>query len=136
MKGSPFVFDSYAVLTYLYNQDGANKVADLLMSARKKSSLKLWLNLINLGEVYYIIARNEDFSAADKAIAYIKSWPIRIFNPDEKNTLTAARIKATHPLSYADSFAIATAIEKEAVLITGDPEFKAVEHLLKIGWLP
>lgn len=136
MKEGAFVLDSYALLTYLYDQAGAGKVADLLAKARRKSSVKIWLNLINLGEVYYIVARNEDFSAADKMVVLVKSWPIKIFDSDQKNTLFAARIKATHPFSYADSFAAATAVQKEAALITGDREFKAVEHFVEIDWLP
>ena len=136
MKPGPHVLDSYAVLSYLYDQDGADKVADLLLAARRKSSVRVWLNLINLGEVYYIVARNEDVSAADKAAALIKSWPIKIASPDEKNVLMAARVKAAHPISYADSFAVATALETRASLVTGDPEFKMVEYFLEIDWLP
>lgn len=36
--------------------------------------------------------------------------------------MAAARIKAKHPLAYADAFAVATAAAHGAVLLTGDPE--------------
>jgi predicted nucleic acid-binding protein len=36
--------------------------------------------------------------------------------------MAAARIKARHPLAYADAFAVATAAAHNAVLLTGDPE--------------
>jgi ribonuclease VapC len=53
------------------------------------------------------------------------------------NTLVyqAAEIKAEYPISYADSFAVACAIEHGATIVTGDPEFKHVEHLVKIEWI-
>ena len=53
------------------------------------------------------------------------------------NTLIfqAAEYKAQYPLSYADCFALSSAIEHKAVLVTGDPEFKKVEHLVKVFWL-
>ena len=35
-----------------------------------------------------------------------------------------------------DSFAIALAEESAATVVTGDPEFKAVEKLIPILWLP
>ena len=35
--------------------------------------------------------------------------------------------KATHIMSYADAFVVATAIVKEAKIVTGDPEFKRIE---------
>lgn len=136
MKPGPRTLDSYAVLSYLYDQEGADKVGGLILAARRRSSIGLWLNLINLGEVYYIIAKNEDVSGADRAVSLIRSWPLKIASPDEKNVLVAARIKAAHTISYADAFAVATALETRAPLVTGDPEFKAVEYLLEIDWLP
>ena len=36
------------------------------------------------------------------------------------------------PISYADAFALASAMEQSADLITGDPEFKMVEHLVNV----
>jgi predicted nucleic acid-binding protein len=47
----------------------------------------------------------------------------------------AADFKARHKLSLADAFAAALAKERKAELITGDPEFKALEKEIKIGWL-
>ena len=47
----------------------------------------------------------------------------------------AAIGKATHQMSYANCFAAALAKQKNAELITGDPEFKAVEKEIKINWL-
>jgi uncharacterized protein len=38
-------------------------------------------------------------------------------------------------LSYADAFAAALAKIRRAELITGDPEFRAVEGEVKIHWL-
>jgi ribonuclease VapC len=47
----------------------------------------------------------------------------------------AAKIKSRYPLSYADAFAVATALRENASVITGDPEFKRVEGLVAIDWL-
>lgn len=47
----------------------------------------------------------------------------------------AAIFKATKRLSYADCFAAALAKLHNAELVTGDPEFRAVETEIKIGWL-
>jgi predicted nucleic acid-binding protein len=38
-------------------------------------------------------------------------------------------------MSYADAFAAALAKIKNAELVTGDPEFKALEKEIKINWL-
>jgi ribonuclease VapC len=47
----------------------------------------------------------------------------------------AAEIKADYPISYADCFAVASALDQSAEIVTGDPDFKKVEHLVKINWI-
>jgi ribonuclease VapC len=44
--------------------------------------------------------------------------------------MKAAEVKAEYVISYADCFAVATAEQLSASIITGDPEFKKVEHLV------
>jgi uncharacterized protein len=43
--------------------------------------------------------------------------------------------KAHHRLSYADAFVAASAQRNGAALLTGDPEFRALEGELHIEWL-
>ena len=47
----------------------------------------------------------------------------------------AAELKARFAMSYADTFAVASAMEHNATLVTGDPEFRQVEQLIKILWI-
>ena len=47
----------------------------------------------------------------------------------------AAELKAVYAMSYADTFAVASAMEHKACLVSGDPEFRQVEHLVKIEWV-
>ena len=47
----------------------------------------------------------------------------------------AAEYKAQYSISYADCFILASAIEHKAIIVTGDPEFKKVEHLVDIIWI-
>lgn len=49
--------------------------------------------------------------------------------------LDAAHIKAHHPISYADAFAVALAVRESAIVLTGDPEFEAVKTLVEVEWL-
>ena len=50
----------------------------------------------------------------------------------------AAELKANHAIAYADAFAVATALEFHATLLTGDPEIKPLEgeQDLEVLWLP
>ena len=44
-------------------------------------------------------------------------------------------IGADIPIAYADCFAIATALLKKAIIVTGDPELEKARHLVNIEWL-
>ncbi len=81
---------------------------------------------VNLGEVYYITAREFGTVKANEAIAIVKRLPIEFVEVDESLALTAGRIKAMHSLAYADAFVVATAIDKKATIVTGDKEFEGV----------
>ncbi|MEA3350058.1 MAG: PIN domain-containing protein [Chloroflexota bacterium] len=72
---------------------------------------------------------------AQSALAAIEQLPIEILPASSEMVFMAAHIKARFPLAYAGAFAIAAAQQQKGVLITGDPEFKAVEHLIIIDWL-
>jgi ribonuclease VapC len=58
----------------------------------------------------------------------IRQLPIEILPVDEQTVLAAAHIRANYAVSYADAFAIAGAQEVGGIMITGDPEFRAVEE--------
>lgn len=120
-----YILDTFAVLAYLGNEEGADKVEELLEKAKKKE-VKLYINYVNLGEVYYIVAREFGIAKANEAVAIIKRWDVKFVGVSESVALTAARIKAMHNLSYADAFVAATAIDKGGVIVTGDREFERV----------
>lgn len=73
--------------------------------------------------------------AANKTASIIDFLPIEVVVADRSLTFLAAHIKAKHHLSYTNAFAVALAMEKQATLVTGDPEFKSLEQRVTIEWL-
>jgi predicted nucleic acid-binding protein len=130
-----FVLDTYAALTYLKEEPGWQKVRTILWNAYKYNSA-IFLNTVNLGGLYYIIYREYGAVSADKAISLVKLWPIKLINANEELSMVAGRIKAENKLSFADAFVAATASIKKAIIVTGDNEFKSLEDILEIHWLP
>jgi predicted nucleic acid-binding protein len=51
-------------------------------------------------------------------------------------SLIAGRLRATHRLSFADTWIAGTAIFYDAILVHKDPEFEQIEDKLKILKLP
>lgn len=95
----------------------------------------LHVNEINVGEVYCIVARHRSPNEADRVLDHLRALPLEFVANAWPDVLDAARIKAAHPLSYADAFAASTARRLGAVLITGDPEFRSVADEIEIHWL-
>ena len=136
-KPGSFVLDSYALIGYLENESFSDRVQRVLNKA-KSGATRIYLHAIHLGEVYYIVLREQGQNLADLAYSRIKAFPVELIDYiDEQLLLTAATLKANHPISYADSFAAAMAIIKKSSLLTGDPEFNSLEKqgIIKVEWL-
>lgn len=129
-----FVLDSFALLAYLQDEPVAPRIEKLLENARKEKS-RLLLSIINLGELLYITERRGGIARAQDTLALIRQLPIEIMPADEQTVFAAAHIKANHAISYADAFVVATAIQADAAILTGDPEFQTVETLVQVEWL-
>ncbi len=129
-----FVLDSFALLAFLEGEAGLARVKAVLKDALK-GHCQVYLSWINLGEVLYITEREQGERRARETLAHIQSLPIEMFEVTSQAVLDAAHIKANHRLSYANAFAVAAALGKNATVLTGDLEFKTVETIIKIEWL-
>jgi len=128
------LLDSFALLAFLNHERGFERVRDLLRSGRARRE-PLLINEINIGEVYYRTAKDRSLDRAEAVLASLQSLPLLLIANTYDDVLAAARLKAQHPISYADAFAVTTAQREKATLVTGDPEFHAVEHLVPILWI-
>ena len=130
------VLDSWALVAFFEDEPAANAVEELLYQAAK-GKRKLYLSVVNWGEIYYSTMRKVSQAEAEVRALEISSLPIEIVGvgDDLKLARRTAIFKATYRISYADAFAAALAKEKKAELVTGGPEFKLLEKEIKIRWL-
>lgn len=129
------LLDSHALLAYLNKEAGFEKVKMHLAAAQESGNF-IAMNEINIGETYYILHRKRGAEKADYFIeTVLEGLPILRISNDFDAVVAAARIKAEFPLSFADCFAVVTAQREDAIVITGDPEFKKVEKLIEIEWI-
>ena len=131
---SVYILDSFAVLALLEGESSAAYVQTILKTAEQRTA-RVYLSLINLGEVLYITERERGLVLAQKTLAAIEQLPLEILPATRERVLAAAHLKAHFPISYADAFAVAAAQELQGTLITGDPEFTKVENLIRVEWL-
>ena len=128
------VLDSYAILAFLKQEPNFEIVKDLLRSSSKGRETLL-MNQINAGEVYYQIAKQDLSKDVGRFWNHFLQLPILFVANDFDLVLEAAKLKASFQIAYAGAFAVATAIREGASIVTGDPDFKHVEPLVKIDWL-
>jgi len=135
MAGRPLIFDSHALLKLFQKEKGYEKVVRLLGEIRQTGAIK-YINAINLGEIIYSTKREFGDQKKLEVLASIERLDFTILPVPNSLIFQAAEYKAEYSMSFADCFALASAIEHKAALVTGDPEFKKVGHLVEIVWLP
>ena len=128
------VLDSYALMAFFENEPGADTVRGLIFKA-EEDGVKLAMSVVNLGEVWYSIARTNSPETADQYIGEIQGMAIEVVDADWELTRMAAGFKVKGKISYADCFAAALAKTRAAELVTGDKEFKPFEDEIKISWI-
>ena len=128
------MLDSYAIMAFFEDEPGADFVRSLILQA-EENKVELLMSVLNLGEVWYSIARTNSTEIADRYIHEIESMAIEIVDVDWQLTRQAAAFKVNGNISYADCFAAALAKNRKAELITGDAEFKVLQDEIKISWI-
>jgi predicted nucleic acid-binding protein len=127
------VFDSWAILAYAYNEPAADEVENLLVESTRLQNA--WMSSINLGEVWYSLARRKSRDIAEQQLAILAHIGLERVDVDWPMVLQAADYKSRHKISYADAFAAALAKQRNAELVTGDGEFRALDSEIKIHWV-
>jgi predicted nucleic acid-binding protein len=124
-----YVFDTEAVIAFLYNEPGHETVASRLDEVFTGSA-DGFLTETNASEVFYLVARFEgvddvptdaSLREADRDIRALERQGVGIESADWR---LAAEVKADGGISLADAYAVALTHERDATLIAGaDDDF-------------
>ena len=128
------VLDSFALVSLFHREPGWEMVQAALYE-QQRAKARAFLNWINWGEFFYIVKRKVGAAQAAEALHLLEQLPIELVSVDLPLVREAAEIKSEHALSYADAFCVATARRLSGTILTSDPEFRAVEHLVTVQWL-
>ena len=129
-----YLFDAFPLLCWLQEESGYEMVDRLLSEAEEERS-SISLHIVNLGEVFYRVGRVSGMRKAEEILGRIRLLPVRVLSVTDDDVVAAAKIKAHYPISYADAFAVAKAIQTGATVVTGDPEYQAVAKLINVLWV-
>lgn len=128
-----YVFDTEAVIAFLYDEPGHERVGTLL-AAVEAGDADGFLAEPNASEVYYLVARFEgtaeerptadSLRAADRDLRALERNGLTVAQPDWRR---AAEVKADGGISLADAYAVALADERDATLLVGgDDDFESL----------
>jgi predicted nucleic acid-binding protein len=132
VSGERYVLDTSALLAFMTGEKGAPIVEEIL-SAKENRTFIPWPVIF---EIYYLTRRSRGEADADRRYALIRELPATIvWRADEPEVLTASRLKAQFRLSFADSLIAATAVQLDAVLVHKDPEYNALEIIVRLRLL-
>lgn len=129
-----YIVDSSALLRYLDREPGFDRIAQLLKEAARNRN-ELLISTVNWGEVVSAIYKAHGLAIARNASARLRALPLTIVPVDADQTEQAAILKQDFKLPYADAFAGALALERNATLVTADFDFKPAAHAIKIEFL-
>jgi predicted nucleic acid-binding protein len=130
-----FILDTSALLTFIEDEPGADQVQAVLFEAAAGRS-KLYACFVSLTEVQYITHQERGEIVAQQRLADLRKLQIQWVHSDDELCSAAAKLKAAHRMSFANSFVAATAQRFDATLIHKDPEFQALATILKQIMLP
>ncbi len=131
---SATVLDSFALIAYFRGEPAGVPVKELLQKASRMDK-HLHMTEVNYAEAKYMILRKDGVDAWAKAAKILIALPIEFHPVDRELADLAAHFKSRVSFSLADAFTAALAKKHKAELVTGDPEFKAVEREIKITWV-
>ena len=138
-RHAKFCLDAFAWLAWLQDEPGAPAVQHCLDEA-ERGRADCVTSIINLGEAYCRLIRVDRREKAESLwrMALRRTLPVSVKEATQRRVRRAAELKAAHGIAHADAFAVATALEFHATLLTGDPEIKPLEgeQDLEVQWLP
>ena len=133
-----FVLDACALIAYFTKENGSEKVKEILKQAIDDKNTKVFMNKVNLLEVYYNIIKTYNEQEADKMLETVREMPIEVIQElDDTILKRAGLLKSKYKISLADSIALAESIIRSGTLVTSDHhEFEPIEQYenIKIKW--
>jgi predicted nucleic acid-binding protein len=130
-----YVLDANALLNFVNDEPGAERVQQFLASALRENN-PLLMSVVNWGEVFYVSWERRGEEAAKRTMGAVARLPLEVIPADIAQISKAAEIKSLHKIPYADSVAAALAELRQAILITSDRDFRKLGRRIQVHWLP
>jgi predicted nucleic acid-binding protein len=131
-----FIFDSSAVLRYIDDEAGAERVGEIFKSCLRRRC-EMRISALQWGEIAGRLRKRLGASKSKRVLETLMPLELEIVPASGARAVRAAILRIDYKTSYADGFALELAMESaEHVLVTADYDFKAVADMARIEFLP
>jgi predicted nucleic acid-binding protein len=129
-----YVLDASAVLDFLEDGPGAERIIQLVREARHRST-PLLMSVLNWGEVFYQLWQRRGEESAKTTMADLARLPVEVIPVDYSQVLKAGEFKVVNKIPYVDSIAAALSALRQATLVTADRDFEKLGRQFPILWI-
>ena len=129
------VLDTSAWIALDEREPGAEEVESILANAWLGQA-EVHASFATLTELEYVRTQERDAQQAAELLAFARAQRVTWHHSDDALCAAAAKLKAAHKVSFADAFVAATAQRLNAALVHKDPEFDALNGVIKLQSLP
>jgi predicted nucleic acid-binding protein len=131
-----YVLDSSAILRYLDNDAGAERVAEIIKS-HLAGRCAAMISALHWGEIAGITCKGHGKGAMEFVLSRLSAFGFEVIPADAERAVGASLIKLKRQISYVDAFGVELAAEaRDRVFVTADFDFKPASRDAKIEFLP
>ena len=131
-----YVLDSSAILRYLDNEAGAERVAEIIKS-HLAGRCAAMISALHWGEIAGITCKAHGNAAMELVLSRLSAFGLGVVAADADRAVRASLIKLKRQIPYVDAFGVELAEEgPDRVFVTADFDFKAASREVKIEVLP
>lgn len=129
------VLDSSALLRYIDDEPGADRV-EVILASSIAGTLTAKMSAVQWGEVAGKLRSHHGPKEQSRIMSGLPS-EIEVVPVSPDGAVRAAELRVDRKVSYADAFALDLALQSaEPVLVTADYGFKVVADIVSIQFLP
>jgi PIN domain nuclease of toxin-antitoxin system len=131
-----YVLDSSAILRFLDNEAGAERVAEIIKS-HLAGRCAARISALHWGEIAGITCKAHGHAAMELVLSRLSAFGLGVVRVDADRAVRASLIKLKRQIPYVDAFGVElTAEERDRIFVTADFDFKPASREVKIEFLP
>lgn len=131
-----FVLDSSAVLRYIDNEAGGDRVKAIFKACVKQQA-RMCIPALQWGEIAGELRKRLGASGGTRVLESLVPLELDVVPASAERAVHAAALRVDHRVPYAVAFALDLSMDSpEHLLVTADYDFKGVADLARIEFLP